>query len=97
MVNKLIIAITLIAVCSMASAANAQAVQRTVGGTCYAFGKAGTYIREPISGKLWCRVGTRESECGGVPDLCSDPPPPKSQKYRAPTGSFKSKPDKTLQ
>ena len=53
----------------------AQPVERKEGGTCYVNGDKGVYTVEDGPGHLWCKVGNRETECGGETDRCSDSPP----------------------
>lgn len=41
------------------------------GSVCSANGKTGTIVIESGNGHAWCKVGDRETECGGTPDRCS--------------------------
>ncbi len=67
---------------SISMVANAQPVGSKEGGTCYANGKKGVYTIEEGNGHLWCKVGNRETECGGVPERCSDKPQRASIPFR---------------
>jgi hypothetical protein len=41
------------------------------GSACSANGQKGTIVIESGNGHAWCKVGDRETECGGSPDQCT--------------------------
>ena len=75
--------IGLVVILSASFTANAQPIERTARAACYVNGKKGVYVVEDGNGHMWCKVGNRETECGGRVDACSDTPlgirlPPKT-------------------